>query len=84
MWQPIETAPKDGTQILVKTKHGYCVAMWNSETRGPGVSGHVQRPGWVACAEGDEVDHSGWDTGHGFSLEIDPLQWHPINSQPNS
>lgn len=38
-WQPIETAPKDGTEVLVWTPDMYCpaIAHW-----------HAQRKIWVA------------------------------------
>lgn len=31
MWQPIETAPKDGADVLVYGEGSYAVASWNGE-----------------------------------------------------
>ena len=33
-WQPIETAPKDGTKILVKSPQGVFTAYWFVNTHG--------------------------------------------------
>ena len=30
-WQPIETAPKDGTSILIYTQDGFAVAHWEDQ-----------------------------------------------------
>lgn len=78
-WQSIETAPKDGTVVLVLNQNGMSIASWSDQTRGPGVSGHVQLPGWVCWANGREVPDEGWDTGHGFTLWLtgldEPTHW---------
>lgn len=81
-WEPIETAPKDGTQVLVYAPIGMSIAAWSQDTRGPGVSGHVQTPGWIGWANGDEIDDEGWDTGHGFALQLEPTHWMPLPAPP--
>lgn len=83
-WQPIETAPKDGTHILVHDDIGYSVAAWEDRQNGPGASGVVQPPGWRACAKGTMVDDEGWDTGHGYKLELEPTHWMPLPAPPAS
>lgn len=30
-WQPIETAPKLGTEVLISAQDGICVAFWDEE-----------------------------------------------------
>lgn len=82
-WQPIETAPKDGTPILV-WDNGPCVAIWLADERGPGASGYVQPPGWSAWAQGSVIFDEGWDTGTGYTLELSPTHWSPIDSGPTS
>jgi hypothetical protein len=47
-WQPIETAPKDGTAILVYSTPHYAVAVWES--------GHWYDP---VCSDGfPALDHA--------------------------
>lgn len=75
-WQLIETAPRDGTQLLLQDLVGnLAIGRWNSEERGPGASGYVQLPGWIAMSFGDEILDEGWDTGYGYTLELRPVEW---------
>jgi hypothetical protein len=43
--QPMETAPKDGTHILVVTERGFGVAAW--------LDPHSHIPYWMYCADGN-------------------------------
>lgn len=66
-WQPIETAPKDGTEILGWTEDaGRVICRW-------GKHNHVPIYGWIRQIElyGEEVD--------GF----DPELWTPLPAAPN-
>ena len=65
-WQPIETAPKDGTDILIVTSRfqTVCVAMWSNYCE---LGGFHAAPGWQVfdCDDGyysigftqEEVSH---------------------------
>lgn len=86
-WLPIETAPQDGTEILVSGAEGLSIARWDEKTHGPGSSGYVQRPGWVGRCNGYDIPDEGWDTGNGYTLELNaenaPLYWMPLPPPPN-
>lgn len=86
-WQPIETAPKDGSQIMLASPSSISIGRWNDRMRGPGASGYIQQPGWIACAMGEDVPDEGWDTGNGYSLEMTawdeaPTHWMPLPAAP--
>lgn len=66
VWQPIETAPKDGTEILGRSEDGIrCVIRWSKHN-------HVPIYGFVRQIElyGEEVD--GFDAIHWMPLPDDP------------
>lgn len=69
-WEPIETAPKDGTRILV-FDHGVWPAHWTEECeKGNGESG----PGWQIY----ECEMDAW-----YALAADtPTHWMPLPSPP--
>ena len=72
-WQPIETAPRDGTHVMVFPDnryggHGWAVAKWGS--------GHFGgMPG--------EVRHlTGWISDGGFFMGPQPTHWMPLPEPP--
>lgn len=68
-WQPIETAPKDGTCILVCDYFGTAIASW-------------QVPGEEAAAEGCEptwLAHS-----QECEEYLDPTYWQPLPEPPKA
>lgn len=69
-WQPIETAPRDGTRILIWFVHS------NAKFSDDPV-GH----GWEAAHEAHWIDHNGggW-TWHG--LAGSPTHWMPLPESP--
>lgn len=66
-WQPIETAPKDGTLVLIfDEKVDVYMASWINQ------SGLHPKPGWID-AEGDPCEPTHWK----------PLPQPPIGNLPN-
>jgi hypothetical protein len=67
-WQPIETAPKDGTEVLLVNDDGIrTVGRWSKHN-------HVPLYGWIRQVElyGEEFD------------EFDPVAWVPIPPAPQA
>ena len=72
-WQPIETAPKDGTEVLVFCRHGVKIAYWNAE---PTVWDGSNDPCWTVFEPEDYF--------YGFHLvgPSAPTHWMPLPSPP--
>lgn len=66
-WQPIETAPKDGRDVLV----------WDEETRTTihwGNAAHVLIYGWIKIAHADPQDPD--------LMQPQPTHWMPLPQPP--
>ena len=66
-WQPIETAPKDGTRIIVAKQSGYVMA-WASSAY------------WFERQYKDREKYSGWTDG--FDTLATPTHWMPLPAPP--
>ena len=77
-WQPIETAPKDGTKIVIwAERYDFCpIAQWSS---GPDVSGWSFDAFSSPCASCED-GFIGWneDIEDGFM----PTHWMPLPEPP--
>lgn len=93
-WQPIETAPKDGTRVLIATPATtalpglerfeltppwrFAVAWWDREFRSDGWDEESDGPNWI----------SGWNAGRVGSwgmeeyFEETPTHWQPLPEPP--
>lgn len=72
-WQPIETAPKDGTIILVSDKRSVSAAYWGLAPR---ASGLVDRNyPWTMLDETNGLN--GWMDG-----PSGPTHWMPLPAPP--
>lgn len=74
IWQPIETAPKDGTEILAWGKMG----SW-----GPGwmiVRYRQEKPWFGPCMW--EAVIGGWAVYQDSQIEDDPIHWMPLPDPP--
>ena len=85
-WQPIETAPRDGTSLLLWTRAGVMVGWWDegSEDHAPDSPGHD--PGWFA-GSGDDAAMPGRSPEHGFhayhyAALNQPTHWMPLPEPP--
>ncbi len=78
MWQPIETAPRDGSEVLLSNGRDVWTAAWCVEwygTKLPGrlpYSGQVVEPGWL---------RSNLDEEYGYP-ENDATHWQPLPDPP--
>lgn len=68
-WQPIETAPKDGTRILVATKYGIEVAEWEERAPQWGVV-----PAWIGMGLSTYEE----------DRELTPTHWMPLPPPPET
>jgi hypothetical protein len=72
-WQPIKTAPKDGTRVLLVWEYGLVLAHWTDDAA---FKQCAFGPGW-------EVDRSEGDCWYAFSLRPDqPTHWMPLPEPP--
>jgi Protein of unknown function (DUF551) len=66
-WQPIETAPKDGTHILLANKAGVSQGGWQSDMdHGADWEGQIGMAGWW------RTDGSDWQNTHWMPLPPPP------------
>lgn len=85
-WQPIETAPKDGTEILLWTPCGVDVGWWTDlEPDGCQEPGH--NPGWWGfrgeTAPGGAKEHGfGGSDAWLWSPQNQPTHWMPLPRPP--
>ncbi len=76
-WQPIETAPKDGSFVLLRGGRFYC------EER----HGTVEVPqvaSWVKDGRHGDWLIVGFDDGHVWANYKDPTQWIPLFDLPEA
>lgn len=71
-WRPIETAPRDGTEILVRDPDGIAVAAWHDDQSEWPWSEHG--PGFYVRRQG------AWDIYDSFAPQcvFNPKSWAPI------
>lgn len=68
-WQPIETAPKDGTAFLATDGDDHSIVKWD------------KRRGWVAMGDGFLAIASQGDTWTSY-IEPLPTHWMPLPKPP--
>ena len=67
-WQPIDTAPKDGTIILV-----YYIGPWDQK--------HVLEASWCS-KDGDYNNPCWWPEWHGTMIDDHITHWMPLPDPP--
>lgn len=71
-WQPIETAPKDGSEIQIRVVHPN--AKYSKDPEGEG---------WIMWCRAHWIDHNGGGfTWHGPLGEI--THWMPLDREPKA
>ena len=66
-WQPIETAPRDGTRVLLAAFHS---------------SDSVMLGVFQSADSDDPDDVDGWDTDQGWWPDTDFTHWQPLLDPP--
>ncbi len=74
-WQPIETARKDGSKILIFVDGEIKIAYWSKTPRWWPWDGGLERPCWVGFTCGDDWFNEYWS-------ETNPTHWMPLPDPP--
>ena len=78
-WQPIETAPRDGTSVLLGGGYYYCEER-NAEIRTAAAAAWH----WVAVPENGAWLMAGLEGGYDWLCYRDPTHWMPLPPAPES
>jgi hypothetical protein len=79
-WQPIDTAPKDGTKILAYHK---CDYLYSTGERKTFECIEIVRWGEVMQWDNPEDEYD-WMTGSNFDEQINPTHWMPLPKPPKN
>ncbi len=63
-WKDMDSAPKDGTEILIKDEEGNCICSWGDSQTGTGSKESMR---W--CIVND------WDEEIGYNSPKNPIGW---------
>ena len=80
-WQPIETAPRDGAEVLLYAPSRMTYGKWSAPSPEPRIK---YRDGFAPEPEWDEFEPywASWDGG--FTDESPPTHWMPLPEPPSS
>jgi hypothetical protein len=80
-WQPIETAPKDGTEVLLYAPGRLTYGAWAKPSQTPRIK---YAPGFAPEPEWEEFEPywASWDGG--FTDEAPPTHWQPLPPPPKT
>lgn len=74
-WHPIETAPKDGTRVLLLTLEGHIsVGAWKTPSNGPWVGVINNGPAYRVWDLGDVIEYR--------LADLNPTHWQPLPAAP--
>lgn len=71
-WQPIESAPKDGTVLILYSSQGMEMGSWKKDEN------YRDQPAKWFSEEGDD-----WSTGY-YYCPMDPTHWMPLPAPPKN
>ncbi len=86
-WQPIDTAPKDGTEIILARDDRVTSGFWMNEVEVMGSEFHSTGAylGQYPTGEIKEAGWAGWmSQDGGFTGEQPPTHWHPLPKPPET
>lgn len=81
-WQPIETAPKDGTDVLLFAPGRLTCGHWTTEAERRSFTGFCG--GECRCPEYEYIEPYWLSWDGGFTTEHPPTHWQPMPTAPGS
>lgn len=70
-WKPIETAPKDGTRVLIVSDDQVFIGYWSESAK---FGDEIEKPGW-------QIHESEMDEWYAVAVD-DATHWTPIPEPP--
>lgn len=80
-WQPIETAPKDGSAVLLAAPGRVTCGSWLAPSDEPRI---YYREGYAPEAEWDDFEPFWQSEDGGFTQDAPPTHWMPMPEPPDT